>query len=93
MFWSVKSTGLNVKDDNFKSVMGAPTRKCMFMLSRFWPLKGWGCGVGVYGEEVLSESVNKKEHSWKNLVSDSVEWSSKKLWKMTSADVKTDVKQ
>ena len=29
----------------------------------------------------------------KNLVSDSVEWSCKKLWKMTSADVKTDVKQ
>ena len=31
----------------------------------------------------------RKEHSWKNLVSDSVEWSSKILWKI----VKTDVKQ
>ena len=28
----------------------------------------------------------------KNIVSDGVEWSSKKLWKMT-ADVETDVKQ
>ena len=29
----------------------------------------------------------------KNLVSNGVEWSSKKLWKKTSSDVKTDVKQ
>ena len=36
---------------------------------------------------------NQKENLWKSLFTDSVEWSSKKLWKMTSADVKTDVKQ
>ena len=42
---------------------------------------------------MLSESFNKKKHSWKNLVSDSVQWNSKKLWKMTSADAKTEVKQ
>ena len=29
----------------------------------------------------------------KNLFSDNVEWSSKYLWKMMSADVKTNVKQ
>ena len=34
---------------------------------------------------------NQKENLWKSLFTDSVEWSSKKLWKMTSADVKTDV--
>ena len=32
---------------------------------------------------------NQKENLWKSLFTDSVEWSSKKLWKMTSADVKT----
>ena len=41
----------------------------------------------------LSESFNKKKHSWKNLVSDSVQWSSEKLWKMASADAKTEVEQ
>ena len=35
------------------------------------------------GGWVLSESVNKMK----------IQWSSKKLWNMTSADVKTDVKQ
>ena len=36
--------------------------------------------------------VNTLKETWKNLVSDSIEWSSK-MWKMTSADVKIDVKQ
>ena len=33
-----------------------------------------------------------KETFMKNLASDGVEWSSKRLWKKTFADVKTDVK-
>ena len=45
------------------------------------------------GFEVWVSPLTKKEHSSKNLVSGSVEWSSKKLSNMTSADVKTHVKQ
>ena len=35
----------------------------------------------------------KRENLWRKPFSDNVEWSSKKLWKMISTDIKTDVKQ
>ena len=35
----------------------------------------------------------KKKNSWrKYFFSDNIEWSSKNLWKMTSADVKANIK-
>ena len=78
----------------FQVCYGSTNKKFMFTISRFWPLKRWRWGV-VVGWGGGGEWVNLliKEHSWKNLVSDSVEWGSKKLWKMTSADVNTDVKE
>ena len=54
------------------------------MLSRFWLLSRWEAWVN------LLKNVKTCD---KNLFSDSVEWSSKKLWKMISADGKTNVKQ
>ena len=41
----------------------------------------------------LSESVKKGKFATKNLFSDNIEWSSKNLWKMISADVKANIKQ
>ena len=41
----------------------------------------------------LSESVKKGESMTKIFFSDNVEWSSKNLWKMMSADVKANIKQ
>ena len=41
-------------------------------LSEFWPLRAWGGGW-------LSESVKKREIHERNIFSDNVEWSSKKL--------------
>ena len=41
----------------------------------------------------LSESVKKEKFATKNLFSDNIEWSSKNLWKMISADVKANIKQ
>ena len=42
----------------------------------------------------LSENLLKKENSGrKSFFSDNIEWSSKNLWKMISADVKANIKQ
>ena len=45
------------------------------------------------GEGVLSESVKKGKIMTKIFFSDNIEWSSKNLWKMISADVKANIKQ
>ena len=50
--------------------------------SGFWPLWGWGGGGWV--------NQLKKENFWQIFFSVNVEWSSKKLWKMISADVKAN---
>ena len=52
-------------------------------LSRFWLLGVRRAWVNALEKETLSE----------NYFSDNVEWSSEKLWKMVSPDIKTDVKQ
>ena len=41
----------------------------------------------------FSESVKKWKIETKIFFSDNVEWSSKNLWKMMSADVKANIKQ
>ena len=41
----------------------------------------------------LSESIKKGKFVTKIFFSDNVEWSSKMLWKMMSADVKANTKQ
>ena len=46
MFWSVKSTALNAKDDNFKPVMGAQTRNLCYAYQIFG-IKGMGLEGGV----------------------------------------------
>ena len=61
MFWSVKSTVLNAKDENFKPAMGAQTR-IYVALSRFWSLEGHKWMGVVLGVEGFSESVNTNEH-------------------------------
>ena len=38
-------------------------------------------------------SLKRKKFCDKNIFSDNAKWSSKRLWKMISADVKTNVKQ
>ena len=56
MFWSVKSTILHAKNDNFKPVVGAQTRN-VWQAWQILAIKG--IGMGVRGREV-SESVNKR---------------------------------
>ena len=46
---------------------------------------GWGVGGAAGGG---SEFVKKRKFVTKSLFSGNVEWSSKNLWKMISADVK-----
>ena len=41
----------------------------------------------------LLKNLLKKEISWGKLFPGNVEWSSRKFWKMMSADVKASVKQ
>ena len=55
MFWSVKSTVLHAKDNNFKPDMGAQTRNLCYAY-QILPIKvmglkegGWGWGVGGGG--------------------------------------------
>ena len=86
MFWSVKSTVLPAKDYNFKPIMRAQTRNLCYAL-QILAIKEMGLGGGAWVNALIKGTFMK------NLVSDSVEWSSKNLWKRTSADVKTDVKQ
>ena len=52
----------------------------------FATLADFGCKVGGG----LSESIKKKNLWQKPFFSDNVEWSSKILWKMISADVKAN---
>ena len=54
-------------------------QKTFFMLSRF------DCSVGGGGG--LSDALKKWKFVMKIFFSDNVEWSSKNLWKMISADV------
>ena len=57
---------------------------------------GGGEGIGGWGGErwwCLSESVKKGKIRDKNHFSNNAEWSSKKLWKMISDDVKANAKQ
>ena len=56
-------------------------QKTFLTLSGFWPLSGWGS---------FNTSVKKGIFVKKIFFSDNVEWSSKNLWKMTSADVKAN---
>ena len=65
------------------STLGSVDKK-LVTFSRFW-LRGWGRGVWV--------NLLKRKIWDKNLFSDNVEWSSKNLWKMMSADVKANIKQ
>ena len=56
-------------------------QKTFVTLSGFWPLSCW---------EILVNLL-KKENSWrKSFFQINVEWSSKNLWKMISADVKAN---
>ena len=52
------------------------------MPSRFWSLKGWA--------SLMSESVEKVKFVTEIFFSDNIEWSSKNLWKIISADVKAN---
>ena len=68
----------------FEGYLRKNLQKIFVTLSKFWPLKG----------SVVWSWVNplkKKNLQWKSF-SGNVEWSSKKLWKMISTDIKTDVK-
>ena len=84
MFWSVKSTVLHAKDDNFKPFMRAQTRNLCYA-KQILDIKGM-VGAGVEG---LSESFNKSNIHEKILFQ-SVFY---EVVKYASADVKTDVKQ
>ena len=53
--WSVKSTTLDAKDDNFKPVMGAQTKNLCYA-QQILVIKGMGVGEGGW----LSEPVNKR---------------------------------
>ena len=53
MFWSVKSTVLHAKDDNFKH-----KQEIYVMLSRFLPLKG--CRWGDWVNLLIKETFTKK---------------------------------
>ena len=48
LFWSVKSTVLHAKDDNFKPVMGAQTRN-LWRAEQILAIKGKRMGVGGGG--------------------------------------------
>ena len=57
-------------------------QKTFAMISGFWPVRGWGF-EWIYQKRRICD---------KNLFSNNIEWSSKKLPEMTSADIKTNVK-
>ena len=60
-------------------------QKIFVTLSRFSLLRG--SSVWSWMNPLKKENLRRKSFS------DNVEWSSKKLWKMISTDIKTDVKQ
>ena len=59
-------------------------QKHFVTLSRFWPLRG--SGVQSWVNPLKKENLGRKSFS------DNIEWSFKKLRKMVSTDIKTDVK-
>ena len=75
---------MGVSDVSLTIFFGEHQQATFAMLCKFWLLRGW---VG------LIESAQKRNLWWKSFFKFNVEWSSKKLWKVKTADVKVNVKQ